>query len=67
MASLTHSLTDLSKFYGTSISVAGLKICLHLGLGVELRGKLEQPNICHAKYRKKIMNKLTIKPLLDSI
>ena len=25
---------------------------LHLGLGVGLGGKLEQPNIYHAKYRK---------------
>ena len=29
------------KFYGTSKSVGVLKICLHLGLGVGLRGKLE--------------------------
>ena len=40
---LLHSLTSLtceSKFYGTSISVGVLKMCLHLGLGVGLRGKL---------------------------
>ena len=30
-----------------------LKMFLHLGPGVGLRGKLVQSNICHAKYRKK--------------
>ena len=32
-----------------------LKICLHLRLGVGLGGKLQYPNIFHAKYRKKII------------
>ena len=36
------SLTcESNSFYGTSRSVGVLKICLHLGLGVGLRGKLE--------------------------
>ena len=30
-----------------------LTIFIHLGLGVGLRGKLYEPNICNAKYRKK--------------
>ena len=38
--------------FGTSKSVGVLKICLHLGVVVGLRGKLKQPNICHGKYRK---------------
>ena len=50
------SLTSESKFYATSRSVGVLTICLNLGLGAELRGKLELPNICHAKYRKKNWN-----------
>ena len=39
--------------YGTPRSVGVLNIYLHLGLGVGLKGKLEEPNICHAKFRKK--------------
>ena len=35
------SLKRESKFYGTSRSVGELKICLHLGLGVGLWGKLK--------------------------
>ena len=38
---LLTSVTHEFKFYGTSRSVGVLKICLHLGLGIGLRGKLE--------------------------
>ena len=33
-------LTCELKFYATSRRVGVLKICLHLGLGIRLRGKL---------------------------
>ena len=36
-----------------------LKICLDLELGLGLRGKLDLPNICHVKYRKKKYEKTT--------
>ena len=42
------ALTRESKFYGTSRSIRGLKICLHWGLGVGMREKLELPKIFYA-------------------
>ena len=32
-----------------------MKICINLGLDVELREKLKKPNICFIEYRKKIL------------
>ena len=54
---LTDWLTDISKFQVTSRSGGDLKFCIIKGLGVLPTGKIEKPEICQSKYRKKHIEK----------
>ena len=48
LASLTHSLTDISKFLGTSKNGGNLRFCILVGLPTD---KMEKTKICLSKYK----------------